>query len=150
MVVARKGKITKKFTSIAWTNLGENKNGWVEVNPTPVVNTAPEKKTPPPNGDSTKQSEKTVTVDNTAEAEEKKQDEVEVDNSATATSEAEAESEFSKLAKANLNKAQIKDYLDAKELTYKSNSSLDALVGTLSTLFNGDVETLKKEFNLKP
>lgn len=137
MIIAKKGDLKKKFTSVAWNNLGENKNGWVEVSGSIVENTATNKKTPPPSGTSeTKTAATAQKVENLAKAE------------APSPAESKADDAFIALAKEKLTRNQIKDYFDLKEVPYKQNDNLDTLIQSLSVLFNNNVEQLKIEFSL--
>ncbi len=148
-VLAEKNGRRKKFTREAWENLGTNTNGYtlvIEVNQIAENEVAiPE----PPSGQVQKiedqivenQVAKNDTVDQLAKnnletkTETPNVDEVDQD-------------EFYQLAKNNLKRATLKDYLDINHISYKQNDTHDALIEILSGTLENNIEKLKSEFVL--
>lgn len=170
-VKAKKGNITKEFSDLSWENLGENKNGWVEI--TGETSNISESKGIPATGEPEKKepAQPNATTKNTAKKTEKKEDPtkeenaVTVDENPTASTTDSSESKDEEIAKfveakkaeftdaakeANITKNLIKDYFDNEEnpVAYKASDSLDVLIGLLYDHLNGDVELLKSKFSV--
>ncbi len=153
MIIAKKGKLTKPFSQLSWDNLGENKNGWVEVTGGTTENIAT-KKVAPPTGDKAPAIGDLKTENILG-----KKDEVitndlsKVNNSSDPSIEAfiaEQKAAFVEVAKANLNKGLIKDYLDSLEepVKYKANDNFETLIDLLHENLAGDIELLKSKFSI--
>ncbi len=164
MIIAKKGRLTKPFSQLSWDNLGENKNGWVEVASGTTENIAT-KKEAPPTGDKEPaiKDAKTENIATKKEAPEtinttdanQVSDKVEGGDVKTTDAVnsidafiAEQKAAFVELAKANLNKGLIKDYFDTNEVKYKANDNFDTLIDLLHENLAGDIESLKSKFSL--
>jgi hypothetical protein len=140
-ILARKGDQEKEFTETAWKLLGKNTNGWEQVSNSVAKNIAEPTKKPDNGTKVDSPTNQTVTNEVVKKADEvitvKDDKKVEVD----------VKAEFIKVVKENnLTKNQIKDYLDSKELSYKSGDSLDSLIELLYTALNGDIAELNTLF----
>lgn len=156
-VIAEKNGRFKKFSKEAWENLSGNTNGWKEVtglNQTAVnevVDVAPTGNVTKPKdqvaenevapstesatADQTANNEvKTEVVDVSPEV--KNEEEVAVENT----------DEFYSVAKNNLKKNIIKDYLDMNQVEYKQADNLDTLIALLAAKLENNIELLKTEF----
>jgi len=153
MILAQKGKLKKTFSQLSWDNLGENKNGWEPVNGDIVVSDV-KKDTPPTGNVEKKEAPKdNLVVDNILG----KKDDVVTDEAKNNLSNKldefieKQKADFNAVAKeAGLTKNQLKDYFDSEEVnvTYKTNDSLDILIGLLFENLNGDIELLKTKFSI--
>lgn len=161
MIIAQKGKLKKTFSQLSWENLGENKNGWVEITGESTTNITA-KAVAPPTGTAEKKEApvKGATTSNKVEdqKEEGNTSNTVVDNSVGETEEEKIakfvetkKAEFSAFVKeAGLTKNLIKDYFDKEEnnIAYKANDGLDVLIGILYDHLNGDIELLKSKFSI--
>ena len=137
-ILARKGDQEKEFTETAWRILGKNKNGWEQVSNSVAKNIATPKEKPD-TGEAV-EKDKPQTTKNTLEEAPKEE--------ATApVEEVDVKEVFLKAVKENnITKNAIKDYFDAKAISYKAGDSLDKLADTLYTAMNGDVAELNTQF----
>lgn len=151
MVLAQKGKLRKTFSQLSWDNLGENKNGWEPVNGDIVVSDV--KKDAPPTGNAEKKeaAQDNLVVDNILDKKEDAKNEGnDLSNKLDEFIEKQ-KADFNAVAKeAGLTKNQLKDYFDSEEVNvaYKTNDSLDVLIGLLFENLNGDIELLKTKFSI--
>lgn len=146
MIVAKKGKLTKKFTKEAWDLLGENKNGWELLSTSDPKEV---KKIIPPSGQ--KEAPTKQVVENKVETAkvEEPVTETPIVNETTETILDELKPKFIEFAKEKLTKGQIKDYFDLVEVSYKANANHDELAGLLADNLNNDIEVLKQKFELQ-
>ena len=146
-ITVQKGTQVKTMTQEAW-DLLKNKNGWEKVvySSEPVINSV----VVPETGDKKVDNNAVVNEANQEVTNQPVINEVEtakekLDNGAENNEEV---STFNEVAKANLNKEKIKNYLDGKEVSYHPNTGLDKLIEKLSEVLEGNIETLKAEFKL--
>lgn len=156
MILAQKGKLRKTFSQLTWDNLGENKNGWEQIDSNITVSAV--KKVPPPTGTAEKKDapKENIVVDNIAD----KKEDIKVEDNKTEGSDLsnkldefieKQKADFNAVAKeGGLTKNQLKDYFDSEEVNvaYKTNDSLDVLIGLLFENLNGDIELLKTKFSI--
>lgn len=143
MIKAIKNGSEKSFTETAWKLLGKNRNGWEPIVDS-VSNNVESKRPMPEIGQKAKPT--TQVVENIAPKE--VVEDPKVENEVKETVEVEVKEVFIAAVKdLSVTKSQIKDYLDSKEVSYKTSDSLETLAGILFAQL-GDVATLKVEFSL--
>lgn len=143
MITAIKNGHKKNFSDYAWKLLGKNKNGWEQVSDSVAKNIV--NKTDMP--DSGQKSAPTKQVVENTVIEEEKDSTV---NTSNALEEATVDGKdlFVKAVKeSGITKAQIKDFLDSKEVSYKVNDSLETLSSILFKQL-ATIENLNTQFGL--
>lgn len=140
MILVEKNGQRKTVTEYAYKLMGREKSGWVPVESSAEVSNV----VAPPSGEA---SPTQTMVSNTLEIKEETHEEETPSGEASPTIE-ELTAEFKELAKANVNTAQIKDYLDEKNIKYKQSAKIDALIELLFIEMSGNVDLLKSTFNL--
>lgn len=149
-IIAIKNGRTKKFSEEVWKNLGNNKNGWEKQSDSVAENTS-KKKPIPETGEKANPTKQVV--ENTVVKNEPVADQI-VDNklkgSDSVAENNDEKSKFISLAKSNLTKSVMKDYLDLPEvnLPYKTSDSSEDLASILFEAFNGDIAALKAKFEI--
>lgn len=136
-IIAQKNGQEKKFSEYSWSLLPADKNGW-QIVPEGSQTAKNEVKTPPSTGQKTT-TDQVVTNEVNKTANQTAKNEVKTDQNPD---------EFYELAKENVKREIIKDYLDINEIPYKQNDKHDVLIELLRNKLNGDIELLKKEFSI--
>jgi len=153
-ILVRKGNQTKHMSTLAWSLLPADKQGWapVENEVGTVVNEVSQEKF----GKKSAKVVNTGVVTNEV-VEEKDQTvsnevpvvENEVGGKQIVIIPAEQKEAFIKQVEdAKITKTQLKDYLDVKEISYEQNESKTLLVEKLAEHLGNDVEKLKIEFSI--
>lgn len=139
MIVAKRRNVIRKFTEIAWKNLGANKSGWVEIQDQQVSNSIqkPEMKTGKP-----------VEVPVVKNAQ--KQEEVEVHDSTPESKQepkkltVEDKKAFVEKHLAQFEPTSIKDFLDSVNVKYGKKDSEDTLRVKLAEFLEYSEEKLNQ------
>lgn len=124
MIVAKRRNVIRKFTEIAWKNLGANKHGWVEVQDQQVSNSIAKptmKEVPAVKAEKT---EVEVPVKGKISVEEKK--------------------EFVEKHLSEYSKTAIKDFLDSVGVAYNKKDSEDVLRVALAEFLEYSEEKLNQ------
>ena len=148
-ILARKGKLTKRFNADAWALL-KSKNGWEEV----LGSDAPDfqivrdqVRAIPPSGQKQEIVKKVEIVENSVD---KKTPEINQVTENEQKKKFTTSAEFSEFAKQKLTKSILKDYFDSSEVNipYKNNMPLDELISLLAERLENDIDRAKIIFGI--
>ena len=134
MIVAKRRNVIRKFTEIAWKNLGANKNGWVEIQDQQVTNSIqkPEMKA----GKSVEVPAVKVVSEPVAE--------VEVEKPEVKKLSIDDKKAFVEKHLSQFEKSAIKDFLDSVSVSYGKKDSEEVLRVKLAEFVEYNEEKLNQ------